>query len=82
MHRLIPHADAVELAFVFIYIYKQQMLWYVHFRLQGCLLLFFILIQILIDHPVSKHQRTWSDIAVCGVWSWPVLVVYVPQKER
>ena len=27
MHRLIPNADAVELAFVFIYIYKQQMLW-------------------------------------------------------
>ena len=26
MHRLIPHADAVELAFVFIYIYKQQTL--------------------------------------------------------
>ena len=29
MHRLIPYADAVELSFVFIYIYKQQMLWYV-----------------------------------------------------
>ena len=27
MHLLIPRADAVELAFVFIYIYKQQMLW-------------------------------------------------------
>ena len=27
MHRLIPHDDAVELAFVLIYIYKQQMLW-------------------------------------------------------
>ena len=27
MHHLIPHADAVELAFIFIYIYKQQMLW-------------------------------------------------------
>ena len=27
MHRLIPQADAVEIAFVFIYIYKQQMLW-------------------------------------------------------
>ena len=26
MHRLTPHADAVELAFVFIYMYKQQML--------------------------------------------------------
>ena len=26
MQRLIPHADAVELAFFFIYIYKQQML--------------------------------------------------------
>ena len=26
MHRLISHADAVELEFVFIYIYKQQML--------------------------------------------------------
>ena len=27
MYRLIPHADAVELAFVNIYIYKQQMFW-------------------------------------------------------
>ena len=27
MHRLIPHADAVELAIVFIHIHKQQMLW-------------------------------------------------------
>ena len=27
MHRLIPYADAVEVAFVFIYIYKQQKLW-------------------------------------------------------
>ena len=27
MYRLISHADAVELAFVFIFIYKQQMLW-------------------------------------------------------
>ena len=27
IHRLIPHSDAVELVFVFIYIYKQQMLW-------------------------------------------------------
>ena len=29
MHRLIPGADAVEQAFVFIYIYKQKTLWYV-----------------------------------------------------
>ena len=27
VHRLIPHVDVVELAFVFIYIYQQQMLW-------------------------------------------------------
>ena len=27
----------------------------VHFRLQGCWVLFFILIQILIEHPVSKQ---------------------------
>ena len=27
MRRLIPYADAVELAFDFIYIYMQQVLW-------------------------------------------------------
>ena len=27
MHRLIPNADAVELAFFFVYLYKQQLLW-------------------------------------------------------
>ena len=33
MHRLITHADAVELAFVFIYIYKQQMLWCIYWHI-------------------------------------------------
>ena len=32
-HCLIPHADAVELAFVFIYIFEQQMLWYVFWHI-------------------------------------------------
>ena len=27
MYRLIPHADTVELAYVLIYIYKQQIPW-------------------------------------------------------
>ena len=30
----------------------------------------------------KKQLRTRSDIAVCGVWFWPELLVYVPQKER
>ena len=29
--------------------------WTRNFRLHGCWVLFFIIIQILIDHPVSKH---------------------------
>ena len=49
------------------------------FRVFGCC--FCILIQILIEYPVSKQLRTWSDMAVCGVCSWPVLLVYVPQKK-
>ena len=33
MHLLILHADAMELAFVFIYIYKQHMLWCVKWHI-------------------------------------------------
>ena len=37
----------------------------VHFRFKGCWVAFFIFIQILIEHSVSKQWRHRSDTAVC-----------------
>ena len=41
---------------------------------------FFIFIQILIQHSVSKQWRPRSDVAECGIWSGSVLCANVPQK--
>ena len=42
----------------------------------------FHLIQILKETYVSKQWRTWSDAAICGVWSGFALFADVPQKGR
>ena len=34
-------------------------------------------IQILLEHSVSKQWRSWSDTALCGVWSGSALFAYV-----
>ena len=38
-----------------------------HFRCKGSLVVFFIFIQILNEHSVSKQWRTWPDATFCGV---------------
>ena len=34
--------------------------------------------QILMEDSVSKQWSTWSDTALCGVWSGSALFAYVP----
>ena len=43
---------------------------------------FFIFVLFVIENPVSKQWRPWSDAALCGVWSGSALFAYVPQKGR
>ena len=42
----------------------------------------YIFIQFSIEHSVNKQWRTWSDAALCGVWSGTALFAYVPHKGR
>ena len=39
---------------------------------------FVALIQFLMENPVSKQCRPWSDATSCGVWSWSTLFAYDP----
>ena len=43
--------------------------WQVHFLYKGCWVVFYICIQISIEHSVSKQWRPWSGVAFCGVCS-------------
>ena len=50
------------------------------FYLRGVWCTFFIFIIFLIEIPVSKPCRPWSDAAFCGIWSGSALFVYVPKN--
>ena len=53
--------------------------WASPFRLKGCWVVVFIIIQILREHSVCKPWRSWSDATFCGIWSG---FAYVQQKGR
>ena len=36
----------------------------------------------LIEIPLSKQCRAWSDAAECGVWSVSALFAYVPSFKE
>ena len=52
----------------------------VHFRFKGCLVAFFIFIQILMQYLYNKQWWRWSYTMFCRVWSWSALFAYAPQN--
>ena len=49
----------------------------VHFHIKDWWVVFFLFIQILIEHSVSKQCRPWWDATFYGVWTGSALFVYV-----
>ena len=55
---------------------------WVHFHFRGGWCTFFIFILFLIEIPISKQWRPWSDGAFCGIWSGSALFASVPKIGR
>ena len=51
-----------------------------HFCFKGFWMVIFTLINILIEHSITKLCRLWSDAAFCSVWSWSAMYVDIPKK--
>ena len=51
-----------------------------HLSFKGCLVYIFIFILFLIEIPVCKECKPWSDATFCGFWSGSTLLAYVPNR--
>ena len=56
--------------------------WTSPFVILGVSGLFCPFIPFLMETPVSKQCRLWSDVTCCGVWSGSVLFVYDPFTSK
>ena len=63
----------------FSYPYTLYIVW-VHLSFKECQVYFFIFVLSVIENPINKQWRPWSDAALCNVWSGSALFAYVPQK--